>query len=785
MKYITTRLNKYKYDYDYKLDKSDEINTPTYYKTIEHDFISDVFIDKYGLLVSTNQKVNESDDINKFIKYKNNLSKDILLYKNLSVQFVADYVQIYDMKEFFLDKKNILLFNWGINISEALLYLYTYHNIINKINMYIYHIFCLPVSSSITDPVNTLLVFFNKLKQNYEGEKLYINSDHPNEIITIDYQKIIDRYRDKKLDLINFDYRFGANQPQYQLLHLTCTYIMFNLLEVGGVYMFIDYYSNNYLKNILTILSKYFQKIIHYQDNIRVFRKYFFICVGFVGYDKISREDKKIFEDILDKNKNKQCSYSDLYIKSMINPVDEKISNAIDQIEKSKQKYVDKLLELKKNYQYLGKLSYQELVDYYNSNLEINYKRHLELVKKYKLKLSPNFYTIAPSMKNKLDSKLYVFENPKLYTVNLIIDTEKKNDQDSNYLLKLLNLKYKLTSYKIGIDTRNAKKWENLTFNLNITNGLTYYYKNKNQKLSRAFFKMIEILHTLNIDDIHDSFHICEAPGHFINATYYYAQTKNIKLNWYANSLNPNNLVNLSKYGPVFSDTYGFIKKNPDRWLWGEDNTGDITNMINIKYFKKKFNTSLNFLTSDCGLGSDDRSDYHNQEEKLSKTNLCQIYIALLTLKISGTAVFKTYMPVSLPISLSIIYLLYDHFDQLSFFKPTMSSPSNNEIYLIAKNKKKNLTKDLNKKIKNIITNFDVNQMIYDYIHPDFIDVLYVIINDLINHQIDHLKVIYYFYESPDNYYESKKKDINIMKKRYTDMWISFFNFKFDSKYLL
>ena len=63
---------------------------------------------------------------------------------------------------------------------------------------------------------------------------------------------------------------------------------------------------------------------------------------------------------------------------------------------------------------------------------------------------------------------------------------------------------------------------------------------------------------------------------------------KNIKdYDWKANSLKPENYDNVQKYGDeqkIFGDNYGLIKNNPDRWLWGSDDTGDIINTDNIKF---------------------------------------------------------------------------------------------------------------------------------------------------------------------------------------------------------
>jgi hypothetical protein len=92
---------------------------------------------------------------------------------------------------------------------------------------------------------------------------------------------------------------------------------------------------------------------------------------------------------------------------------------------------------------------------------------------------------------------------------------------------------------------------------------------------------------------------------------------------WDANSLNPTHENNIT----ALKDVYGFIKKYPDRWHWGPDNTGNITHKSTIEYFKMKFAESVDIFTSDCGLGAETRFEYYNQEEMMSKINCAQILL--------------------------------------------------------------------------------------------------------------------------------------------------------------
>ena len=46
---------------------------------------------------------------------------------------------------------------------------------------------------------------------------------------------------------------------------------------------------------------------------------------------------------------------------------------------------------------------------------------------------------------------------------------------------------------------------------------------------------------------------------------------------WRANTLNPYNINVKEKFPGALPDVYGIIKNNYNKWIWGEDNTGDIT----------------------------------------------------------------------------------------------------------------------------------------------------------------------------------------------------------------
>ena len=58
--------------------------------------------------------------------------------------------------------------------------------------------------------------------------------------------------------------------------------------------------------------------------------------------------------------------------------------------------------------------------------------------------------------------------------------------------------------------------------------------------------------------------------------------------------------LNPKKYEYALDDHFGILKKNPKNWIFGKDNTGDITNKNVITSLTKE---KYDLITSDAGLG--------------------------------------------------------------------------------------------------------------------------------------------------------------------------------------
>lgn len=217
-------------------------------------------------------------------------------------------------------------------------------------------------------------------------------------------------------------------------------------------------------------------------------------------------------------------------------------------------------------------------------------------------------------------------------------------------------------------------------------------------------------------------FHICEAPGQMILATkrFILKKRRNIKNHeWYANSLNPYNPDNLETYGNVFDDSYGVIKSNFKRWIWGADNTGDITSSKNIRWYRKFILERMpqcNLIVGDGGL-----STFEIEPTILQKLDLSQALMVLACSSIRGHCVIKHFIPFikrhdqtygASGFFISFIYLYYLAFEEVSLFKPYTSNPDSGEFYVIGRNFQGIPDKVLEQLLK-LLDKFELNDALF------------------------------------------------------------------------
>tara|TARA_Y100001970_G_scaffold293714_1_gene442576 strand:+ start:5556 stop:6743 length:1188 start_codon:yes stop_codon:yes gene_type:complete len=203
----------------------------------------------------------------------------------------------------------------------------------------------------------------------------------------------------------------------------------------------------------------------------------------------------------------------------------------------------------------------------------------------------------------------------------------------------------------------------------------------KLKPVSRAFYKLIEIINTTNILQPYEnqnikSFHLAEAPGGFIEALSYYRQNYNDS--YYSISLIDNNNKNI----PVWKKSNLINNKNiifDD----GIDGTGNLYNEDNFSYFNNKYFSQFDFVTADGGI--DFSNDFKSQEYLAFKLILCEIFYALSILKYNGNFILKIY-DIFNKTTMQCIYLLSSLFKNIKIFKPKTSRSANSEKYIICQN---------------------------------------------------------------------------------------------------
>ena len=209
-------------------------------------------------------------------------------------------------------------------------------------------------------------------------------------------------------------------------------------------------------------------------------------------------------------------------------------------------------------------------------------------------------------------------------------------------------------------------------------------YKNSVSKLkplSRSFFKLVEILHLLEIiNDIVTpnmvSFHLAEGPGGFIEA-----------LSWVRN--NPGDiyygmsLINDDNNTPGLKKSQYFLNKNPNVKIeYGINKNGDLSDVENLKYCYKKYNNYIDFITGDGGF--DFSLDFNKQEIISTKLILYQICFAISMQKENGIFILKIF-DLFTQASVDIIYLLSLCYEKIYIVKPFTSRYANSEKYLVCK----------------------------------------------------------------------------------------------------
>lgn len=201
--------------------------------------------------------------------------------------------------------------------------------------------------------------------------------------------------------------------------------------------------------------------------------------------------------------------------------------------------------------------------------------------------------------------------------------------------------------------------------------------------ISRAFFKLYEILKVFDVKNINNSLHLCEAPGGFVQAT------KKLfpSVDWYAQTLYEGG-------GKLEIDKH----LNESKWIRNGD--GDICKLDNIKILS---NSKYDLITGDGGF--DVSHDPNNQEQLSFKLMYGQFLCALYCQQKNGHFVCKIFDSVTKP-SCQLIILFKKYYEDVYIIKPRTSRFTNSEKYVYCKNFKGIQQCDL-EYLSDILSNWD------------------------------------------------------------------------------
>ena len=102
-----------------------------------------------------------------------------------------------------------------------------------------------------------------------------------------------------------------------------------------------------------------------------------------------------------------------------------------------------------------------------------------------------------------------------------------------------------------------------------------------------------------------------------------------------------------------------------------------IATFLNICTYQQR-----SFMTVDAGLQCHP-TDLNEQEAFLGKINMGQIICILACLALGKSAIFKTFLPMSEPLTISMMYLVTHLFENVSIVKPCTSHSTNSEVYIV------------------------------------------------------------------------------------------------------
>lgn len=291
----------------------------------------------------------------------------------------------------------------------------------------------------------------------------------------------------------------------------------------------------------------------------------------------------------------------------------------------------------------------------------------------------------------------------------------------------------------------------------------------ENRIVSRAWMKLYELYsETKYFDNLPTNitaFHICEAPGNFINASLYYAKNINKTYNWSSQSW---------KEGDIF-DEYGFIRRTSSKWDFGINKNGNIMDLENFMYYYEMFGNKVDTLVGDCGI------PYHHISSGNKKNlSVYQLIYGLIMPKVGGNFVIKTYATQYNFQFISLLNVALCYYEKLYIFRSSINiwSP---EVYFVGINKKEF---DQNILVQ-MVHNFENNIVTYPIskIDPDFSLAYEYHTQNVISMYIEIKKFFAYLTKHPEEFNKNKSNLAKLLIHRNMALLEKYFSKNHKEKY--
>jgi len=410
-----------------------------------------------------------------------------------------------------------------------------------------------------------------------------------------------------------------------------------------------------------------------------------------------------------------------------------------------------------------------------DNNQFMDKMKHLNMLKAVKLAREMNLEIVPWIDENGLKNNFYNLALRSIYN-NINPYFEKFNYCAENIsIIKSANISYTNKNHinNLYIISENAYKYIEsadknvfrhirLLFN-NYQKRLQKFLFSKhnininNSKVSRAWLKIYELYYETkyfdNMPETVNAFHLCEAPGNFVNSTEYFVNRMNKTYKWNAQSL---------KTG--LSDQYGFMKNTQNRWDFGRDNLGDATSYDNLEYYYKKYK-GIDSFVGDCGI------EWSENTELRDKLSIFQIIYALLLPKVGGNFIIKTYTTNYSIKLLSYLALICSRYDKMFIYRSSRNIWTS-EVYIVGINNK-GLRQDEIDLILSLAKEYSTGNFIYPikYIPTEFGYEYEYHIKNMIDIYSDIKKIWTYMARRKD-IFDRLKGDINVAINKKNKLWL-------------